>query len=211
VATGIIYTGGAAPSDEQWIGLAGQRALDHEDRDGGAPDHVIFQSWNDKPDAVLPETGEHAFTALIDRYFDDRASLGTGGSGSLAHGKPITSSSQLAEAPASNAVDGDPDTIWNAGVGPVSWVEVDLGALVEIGHVRLVTAQDPPGLTEHKLLGRTEAGGDLILLATLSAETGDYQPIDVDATGWPAIRFLRVLTTVSPSWVAWREIEVVAP
>jgi len=83
VPTGIIYTGGAAPSNEDWIGLAGQRALDHEDRDGGEPDHVIFQSWNDKPDFVLPETDVTAFTSFIDRYFDDRGSLGLGAQGSV--------------------------------------------------------------------------------------------------------------------------------
>ena len=81
IPVGIIYTGGAAPADEQWIRLAGQRVLDHEVRDGGTPDHVIFQSWNDHPDFVLPEAGEYTFTGFVNQYFDDRASLGLGGPG----------------------------------------------------------------------------------------------------------------------------------
>jgi hypothetical protein len=212
VATGIIYTGGAAPDDAQWIGLAGQRALDHEDRDGGSPDHVIFQSWNDHPDHVLPETDANAFTAFIDRYFDDRASLGMGGHGNnLAFRSPATASAQLPGSPASQAVDGDPDTIWNAGAGPVAWIDIDLGAVVSIGHVRLVTAQNPAGPTEHKLLGAAAPGGELVLLTTLSGPTSDYQVLEVDASGWPPVRIVRVLTTASPSWVAWREVEIEAP
>lgn len=209
IPVGIIYTGGAAPADGQWIRLAGQRVLDHEDRDGGSPDHVIFQSWNDHPDFVLPETGEYTFTSLVNRYFDDRGSLGLGGpGGNLAWGKPATASTELAGSPASNAVDGDPDRIWNAGAGPVAWIEIDLGALVSVSGLRLYVSQYPAGPVEHRLEGRTSAGGALVPLATISRSTTDYDVLELDGTGWPAIRTLRITTTSSPSWVAWREIEI---
>jgi hypothetical protein len=48
----------------------------------------------------------------------------------------------------------------------------------------------------------------MVLLATLSGPTSDYDILEVRARDWPAIRFLRITTIDSPSWVAWREIEV---
>ncbi|MEK6190838.1 MAG: discoidin domain-containing protein [Chloroflexota bacterium] len=208
IPVGILYNGGGAPSDEQWVHLAGQHALDHEDRDGGRPDHVIFQSWNDHPDRVLPETDPDTFTALVNRYFDDRASLGLGGpGGNLAWRRPVTASS--AYAPVENAVDGNPDTIWNAGRGWPAWIEIDLGQATSLSELRLTVAQTPTGVTEHHVWGRVDAGGELVLLGTLSGVTTDYQTLRLNSPGtWPAVRWLRIETTASPSWVAWREIEV---
>jgi hypothetical protein len=212
VPVGIIYTGGGAPSNEQWAHLAGQHALDHEDRDGGRPDHVIFQSWNVHPDRVLPETDPNTFTALVNRYFDDRASLGLGGpGGNLAWRRPVTGSTALPESPVENAVDGDPGTIWNAGRWPPAWIEIDLGQVSSLSEVRLTVAQTPVGVTEHRVLGRLEAGGELVLLGTLNGATADYQTLRLTSPGtWPAVRWLRIETSASPSWVAWREIEVTA-
>jgi hypothetical protein len=31
------------------------------------PDHVIFQSWNNHPDFVVPEIGELTFTGFVNR------------------------------------------------------------------------------------------------------------------------------------------------
>jgi hypothetical protein len=108
-------------------------------------------------------------------------------------------------------VDGDPETIWNAGAGPVSWIEIDLGELVSVSHVRLYVGQDPAGATEHLVLGRSSPGGELTLLGTLTGQTTDYQVLDLELPTSPSIRFLRISTTTSPSWVAWREIEVTGP
>ena len=210
IPVGMLYNGGGAPTDEQWLHLAGQHALDHEDRDGGHPDHVVFQSWNDHPDRVLPEADPDSFTALVNRYFDDRASLGLGGpGGNLAWRQPVTASSGVTDAPATNAVDGDSDTIWSAGAGPPAWIEVDLGAATSVSEIRLTVAQTPSGSTKHRVLGRVAPGGELVLLGTLSGETADYQILTLTSPGtWPAVRFVRVETLTSPSWVAWREIEV---
>jgi hypothetical protein len=211
IPTGIIYTGGGAPTDELWVQLAGQRAIDHEDRDGGRPDHVIFQSWNEHPDFVLPETEPVTFTGFVNRYFDDRASLGVVGGANLALERPATASSQLADGPASNAVDGDPDTLWNAGAGPVAWIEIDLGGPTVVGTVRLVTAQDPPGPSDHRVFGRVSPGAELLPVGTLAGTTADYQVLELTvADTAPAVQVIRVTTVVSPSWVAWREIEIEA-
>jgi hypothetical protein len=212
IPVGILYNGGGAQSDEQWVHLAGQHALDHEDRDGGRPDHVIFQSWNDHPDRVLPETDPDTFTALVNRYFDDRAALGLGEpGGNLAWHHPVVASSALAESPPGNAVDGDPNTIWNSGGARPAWIEIDLGQALSLSELRLTVAQTPAGITEHQVTGRAAAGGGLVVLGTLSGTTADFQVLRLTSPGtWPAVRWLRIETIASPSWVAWREIEVMA-
>ncbi len=48
-------------------------------------------------------------------------------------------------------------------------------------------------------------------LATLKGATADNNVLTATVDlGTPALRYLRVETTASPSWVAWREIEVLA-
>jgi len=69
---GIIYNGDYnAASDSEWTQTAEQRAVTYEQSAGGKPDDVLFQSWHDHPDYVLPETTPGRFTWLIDRYFAD--------------------------------------------------------------------------------------------------------------------------------------------
>ena len=41
------------------------------------------------------------------------------------------------------AVDGLNSTFWNSGLGPIQWIEIDLGAPVSIGLVRLFVLQTP--------------------------------------------------------------------
>jgi len=68
VPFGIIYNGGGATSDEGWIDAALGNIQAYRSA-GGNPDEVIFESWTDKPDYVLPETTSYTFTNLIDSYF----------------------------------------------------------------------------------------------------------------------------------------------
>jgi hypothetical protein len=66
VEFGIIYLGDSrANTDEAWISGAGERVIAYEDRVGGRPDHVLFQSWYDRPDRVLPEAEAYTFTWFI--------------------------------------------------------------------------------------------------------------------------------------------------
>jgi hypothetical protein len=80
-----------------------------------------------------------------------------------------------------------------------------------LSEIQLTVSQFPAGATEHRVWGRAAPGSELVLLGTLSGETTDYQILTLTSPGsWPAVRFVRVETTASPSWVAWREIEVAA-
>ena len=75
VAIGPIYNGGDAPTDAEWTQLALERAYIYEEIVGGRPDHVVLQSWMDRPDRVLPETDPTTFTGMINRYLAPRTSI----------------------------------------------------------------------------------------------------------------------------------------
>jgi hypothetical protein len=119
---------------------------------------------------------------------------------------PTVSSRSEPGATSGLAVDGRDTTIWNAGGLPPQWLEVDLRTSFTIARLRLVTAQDPPGLTKHRVYGRGP-GGDTRLLHEFSGYTTDGDVLEyAPSTPWNDIRFIRVETDASPSWVAWRGI-----
>lgn len=214
VPFGLIYNGGSAATDATWLHQAGSRIVAYEVDAGGRPDHIVFQSWMDKPDHALPESDPLSFTALVNSYFDDRAALDDPPAGTafnLALGRPASASSELPEAPASSAVDGDTETLWNAGAGPPASIDIDLGRPETIREVRLLAAQDPRGPTQHRITGRVSEEGPAVELGVLVGTTADNDVLEITIDpATPAIRYVTVETIASPSWVAWREIEVIA-
>ena len=212
VPVGIIYTGNAFDTtDEDWLSAAGERVKKLEIEKNASPDHILFQSWNDKPDHVLPETTEFTFTNFIDTYITDKSALGfkrEGEGANLALGKPVRVSRQLADSVGALAVDGDLGTLWSAGSGPTQWIEIDLGAEYNIKEITLTTSQYPEGRTVHRVLGRS-AAGQFSELTKFDGNTVDGQTlVFTPPSPIQGIRFIRVETVASPSWVAWREIEV---
>ena len=138
---------------------------------------------------------------------------GTGGTTANQLAVPLryiaaTASNSSQDAPASNAVDGNPNTAWNAGGGSPAWIELDLKQPVTLAKVNLLVGQSPEGPTTHQLyFGATPA--PTAQIATESIATKDSQWLEVDVAAQKLTgRYLRVLTTASPSWVAWREIVV---
>lgn len=213
VPIGMIYNGGSAPTRDAWIRLAGQRVLDFEAA-GEPPDHVVFQSWMAQPDRVLPDDDQTSFSGLVRRYFEDHPELGsppTGPGANIAFGRRARASSSLADSPPSGAVDGDFDTLWNSGAGPPGWIEITLDGPQQVAAIRLTVSQYPAGPTDHRVYGRT-SGGDLVLLERFRQQTNDGTVLDLEPdTPWSAISAIRIETRAGPSWVAWREIEVIAP
>ncbi len=135
------------------------------------------------------------------------------GSTNLALGKPVTASGQAAVAPATNAVDGNVGTLWSAGADAPQWIEVDLQQPSAVGAVRLVTAQFPAEApTIHRVWTKGPGIGDAyVLRQTLAGTTRDGQTLDArSGAPWQNVRAVRVETTLSPSWVAWTEIQVIA-
>jgi RHS repeat-associated protein len=110
-----------------------------------------------------------------------------------------------ADAPAL-AVDGNEATSWIAGGFPTQWIELDLGQASSVTKLRLKVNQTPDGATTHQIAGGTTQG-TLAPLATLSGTTQTGQWLEATFTA-ASVRYVRVTTTSSPSWVAWAEIEV---
>jgi NedA-like, galactose-binding domain len=212
---GLFYIGnGEDPSDEAWFTAAGERVKTYELETGGQPDHVVFASWNDHPDFVLPETEPNTFTSFLKTYFEDKSALGeqTEGTGAnLAYGKRVTASQSLAGLQPEKAVDGLFDTWWGSGAPSPQWIEIDLGQGSTIGSIRLSISQDPAGRTVHRVYGRAPGLPELLLHVFDGVTTGDQVLEYVPDEPWDGIEFIRIATDVSPSWVSWREIEVLAP
>jgi hypothetical protein len=216
VPVGLIYNGNFQdPTDEAWLSIAGERVLRYEDETGGRPDHVLFQSWNDKPDHALPDSEPYTFTGFVRAYFEDRAALGLrreGAGANVAYQKQARASSVTGGQSGALAVDGDPGTSWNSGGFPLQWIQVDLGQDYAIAEIRLTVAQSPAGQTIHVVYGQgTSTGGDFDQVHIFSGSTADSDVLvfhpEQPLTG---IRTIRIETTTTPSWVAWREIEVIA-
>jgi GT2 family glycosyltransferase len=128
----------------------------------------------------------------------------------LAYGKKVTVSAIDCEHIGANAVDGNRTTYWSAGGLPPQWIEIDLGQPYDIKAVRLITSQDPAGPTTHEVYGKGPgANGDWRLLHRFEGSTVDGEALE---KRWPqplgGIEWIKVVTTKSPSWVGWREIEI---
>ena len=213
VPVGIIYTGNAFDkTDEDWLSAAGERVKKLELEKNASPDHILFQSWNDKPDHVLPETTDFTFTNFINAYFTNKSALGfkrEGQGANLALGKPVRISRQEGNMAGALAVDGDLGTWWSSGGDPTQWIEIDLGAEYNIQEISLTTSQYPEGRTVHRVLGRGTSG-QFVELTKFDGTTTDGQTLVFKpAEPIQKIHYIRVETVLSPSWVAWREIEVI--
>lgn len=126
----------------------------------------------------------------------------------IALGRPATASGSYTPSAAPfAAVDGDTTTAWNAGGYATQWIEIDLGSDKSVDMAHLKAAQFPPGSVTHVITGRTSDGNG-VSLGTFSGygEQGKWLTVySVDTT---PVRYVRITTTASPSWVAWWEIEL---
>jgi len=108
--------------------------------------------------------------------------------------------------PPSWAVDGSEDTSWVSGRDAPQWIELDLETPTDVELIRLLVDQAPAGLTVHEIYaGAHEDPGRFITTIEGVTDYGDQLEAAIGIT----VRYIRILTTSSPSWVAWTEIEVV--
>jgi hypothetical protein len=129
----------------------------------------------------------------------------------LALGAEVRASGVLSGEPPENAVNGQTSDRWGAGAPPTQWIEIDLGSPKVVGRIRMTTSQSPPGRTVHQLwVGPSREA--LTLVHAFDEHTEDMQSLVFEPeAALEQVRFLRVVTTLSPSWVGWREIEVLTP
>ena len=130
-------------------------------------------------------------------------------SGNLAYHKPVRASASLPGELPANAVDESETTQWGAGAGPVQWIEVDLGQAYGITEIRLLVAQFPEGETIHRIQVRASSSDAYVDVHEFSGVTSDKDWLSFTPdTPLENVRFIRVQTVSSPSWVAWKEIQV---
>jgi len=125
----------------------------------------------------------------------------------LAGDAQASASSSLPDGRPALANDGLAATSWNSGDDAPQWIELDLGSVRTISGIRLLVGQYPAGRTTHRVLARG-GGGAWRLLATLRGTTTDGDWLEVPFDSPVRARYVRVETTESPSWVAWREISI---
>jgi hypothetical protein len=123
----------------------------------------------------------------------------------------VTASSTYPGSPPANAIDGNPATAWNAGGYATRWIELDLGRPMPVERLRLLTAQSPAGPVSFTVaVGASHSS--MRTVKTSNVAGADDVWLDVGAP-WLGgdrmgnVRYVRITTTSSPSWVAWREIE----
>ena len=125
----------------------------------------------------------------------------------IAFRQQATASRSLAEEPPMNVTDGSANQ-WGSGADAPQWLEIDLGGSFAINRVTLRVAQYPAGETRHQVWALME-DGIRVLLREFKQVTNDEDLLEVDlAAPLPGVTGIRVDTLVSPSWVAWKEIEV---
>ena len=126
--------------------------------------------------------------------------------------KSVHTSGDLAGAEGFHAVDGDEQTNWSSGGFAPQSIAVDLAAPYRVKGVRLTVNQAPAGPTVHHVYGSATGGEDgWELLTTFRGVTASSKVLEwVPAQPGGAIRYIKVESVTSPSWISWRHIEVLA-
>jgi predicted amidohydrolase YtcJ len=124
-------------------------------------------------------------------------------------GALVSASSYLTDQTPDMAFDGNSATGWSSGNYAPQWIQIDLLHNARINGIDLTVDQWPAGYTQHQVLAKNNYSGDYTHLHQFSGntETDDVlryiAPLPADS-----FRFIKILTTVSPSWVAWKDIRI---
>ena len=121
--------------------------------------------------------------------------------------RPIFAEGFVDGQPPVRANDGDDATMWihNQTTG---WISIDLGSPSSISAIRLLVEQTPPGPSIHVV---SAAGPDenFTVAHTFQENTQSNMWLAHDfVPALTGVRHVKITTTSNPSWLAWREIEV---
>ena len=106
------------------------------------------------------------------------------------------------------ALDDDTETIWSSSRPAPQWYAIALDQLYLVNRIEMVVTQSPPGPTTHELWVGNGSGVRTRFRTLSNSRTVDGQTLTVEARPPLLADELLILTTRSPSWVAWREIRV---
>jgi len=99
-------------------------------------------------------------------------------------------------------------TYFNTGALAPQWIQLELPGLFNILTITLKVAQSPNGLTRHQIsVGSISSSLQIVTDLNSSTTSGQilnltYNPILTN------VRFIRLATITSPSWVAWQKFIV---
>ena len=119
----------------------------------------------------------------------------------------IAVSGEYRGAPKEFAFDGDPNTHWSAGKHPPAWLEVRFRAPRDVRAIELLVRQGPEGETRHEIIVQDAAGERSVKEFTGYTRTGDRLTAAFDPP-LSGVTRVRILTTASPSWVCWAEVQI---
>ena len=96
--------------------------------------------------------------------------------------------------------------VWNSGTPAPAWIELDLGAVKTLRAIRMTPEQFPAGSVTQQIYVGNNPAPTWLAATVATPNSANLEPITVSVTATG--RYVRILTTSSPAWVAWREIEV---
>ncbi len=109
-----------------------------------------------------------------------------------------------------NAFDRDPATAWNSGGRAPGWIEIVFDRPRHMNKLIVTIEQSPPGTTKHEIVA-TFKDGSSRKVYEFSGQTENGKKIEMAIRPKIAgVTRLRLVTTESPSWVAWSEIDVLS-
>jgi hypothetical protein len=94
---------------------------------------------------------------------------------------------------------------WNSGGHAPQWIEYDFGESIPIASIALLVDQLPNGRTHHIITGGDDPNPRQVL-NELIGHTEAHQVLRAHLN--TNVRYLRVATRSSPSWVAWAKIDI---
>jgi len=106
-------------------------------------------------------------------------------------------------------VDDPAGTQWSAGEGPTQWIQIDLQGTYRITKIELLVSQDPAGDTIHRVQIRASDTDAYQTIYEFNESTADNEWLFFrPETPLENVSQIRLETISSPSWVAWKEIQV---
>ncbi len=106
------------------------------------------------------------------------------------------------------ANDGNRCTGWNAGTYAPRWWMVDLRAVTDVRGVTLVPGMSPTTASVVHVLEASNDGSSWRTIRTVSQVMTSGQNYPIDFGTVQSLRYLRVTSTSSPSWISWVDVGV---
>ncbi len=88
-----------------------------------------------------------------------------------------------------------------------STITIDLQNEYNINTIRLLISQHPQGVTTHNIYAGTTLN-NLTIIKTFNESTKDNDWLTYYMQDYKKIRYVKIETTRSPSWISWREIKI---